>query len=127
MIEVESSKSPSVPEGIHPWMETEAKVISCHYRLARLHTFAVRVFYPTEEYLISFEYYAHGRTFRDEFSSPAVIAQGETFPVFYNPLHPQQNDKSTDAYLAHAHIFTYGLAASIFCSLFSLVILRGCQ
>ena len=127
MIEVESVKYPSVAEGMYPWMETEARVISCHYQFARLHTFAVRVFYPSAEFLISFEYYAHGQTFRDQFNSPVAIAHGETFPLFYNPLHPQQNDKSTAAYSAHAHIFTYGLAASIFCYLFSLVILHGCK
>jgi len=108
-------------------METEAQVISCQYQFARLHTFAVRVFYPSQEFLISFEYYAHGQTFQDQFNSPVVIAQGAKFPVFYNPLHPQQNDKSTAAYTARAPIFTYGLAASIFCSLLSLVVLRGCQ
>jgi hypothetical protein len=110
-----------------PWLETQAKVISCHYEFARLHPFTLGIFSPSGQFLISFTYYAHGTTFSDQFNSEVAVEQNETFPVLYNPLNPQQNNKSSAAYSRNAPIAAYGIAASIFCSLLFLVVARGCQ
>src|ERR1022692_925942 len=78
-----------------PWLETQAMVISCHYEFARLHALTMGIFSLSGQFLISFSYYAHGMTFRDQFNSPVALERNEMFPVLYNPLNPQQNNKSS--------------------------------
>lgn len=115
------------PRPAPPWLETQAKVTSCHYEFARMHILNFGIFSPSEQFLISFTYYAHGKTFGDQFNSPAAIEQNETFPILYNPLNPQQNSKSAAGSSHRGPIAAYGIAASIFCSLLFLVAARGCQ
>ncbi len=112
---------------VYPWMETQAEVLSCHFRFARMHTFTIAMFSPQREFQISFTYYAHGQDFTDEFVSPDFMEQGTNFPVYYNPLNPRQNSKSFTDYSKRSSLATYGLAASVFWSLLSLVVLRGCS
>jgi len=111
----------------YPWMETEAKVVSCHFEFARMHTFSLGMFSPSEQFLISFSYYAHGKTFSDQFNSPVAVEQNETFSILYNPLDPQQNSKAAAGYSRRAPIAAYGIAASIACSLLFLLFARGCS
>jgi hypothetical protein len=110
-----------------PWLETQGKVMSCHYEFVRLHPFTLGILSPSGQFLISYTYHAHGTTFNDQFNSEVAVEQNETFPVLYNPLNPQQNNKSSAAYSRRAPIAAYGIAASIFCSLLFLVAARGCQ
>jgi hypothetical protein len=67
-------------------METEARVTACHYEFARMNTFAFGIAKNTDKFTISFTYYAHGRAYSDNFTSPVARAQGETFSVSYNAL-----------------------------------------
>jgi hypothetical protein len=122
----ETVKAIQFAKSAPPWLETQAKVISCHYEFARLNALTLGLF-SSGQFLISFTYYAHGKTFSDQFNSAIAIEQNETFPVLYNPLNPQQNNKSSAAYSRNAPIAAYGIAASIFCSLLFLVVARGCQ
>ena len=67
-------------------METEARVTACHYEFARMNMFAFGIAKSTNRFTISFTYYAHGRAYSDNFTSPVARAQGETFSVSYNAL-----------------------------------------
>lgn len=111
----------------YPWMETEAQVVSCRFEFARMHAFAVEIFAPSEQFLISFTYYAHGKTFSDQFNSPVAVAANETFTILYNPLDPQQNNKAAAGYSRRGPIAAYGIAASIASSLLFLLFVRGCS
>lgn len=110
----------------YPWMETEARVVSCHYQFARMHTLTLGVFASSERFLVSFTYHAHGKTFSDQFGSPVAVAQNEVFTVRYNPLDPQQNDKAGGAQGQRSPITAYGIATSIAISLVFLLWARGC-
>jgi hypothetical protein len=81
------------------WLETEATVTGCHYEFARMNTLTLGVAVDANPFLIAFSYYAHGRTYEDEFTSPVAIEQGRKFVVRYNPLAPQQNSKARDGHL----------------------------
>jgi hypothetical protein len=84
---------------------------------------------PTDknQFLITFIYYAHGKTYTDQFTSPTYIEQGEIFPVSYNPLAPHQNTKSASASISRTPIFAVGVAGSILLSILYLVWMRGCN
>ena len=73
------------------WLETQAQVTDCHYEFARMNTLTLGIAPDSCRFLISFTYYAHAKTFSGEFTSPVAMAKGRTFPVFYNPLKPQEN------------------------------------
>ena len=114
--------------GANPsWLETQATVTACKYQFARLHTLTLGI--PTEDgsFLIAFSYYAHGKTYTDEFTSPAYLEQGSTFPVSYNPLAPQQNTKSASHSPTRAPLFTIAVAGSIILSVLYLAFLHGCN
>jgi hypothetical protein len=78
-------------------------------------------------FLISFSYYAHGKTYSGDFTSPTYLEQGATFPIFYNPLAPQQNSKSAAAATARLPLFTIAIACSILLSLLYLGMMHGCN
>jgi hypothetical protein len=78
-------------------------------------------------FLISFTYYAHGKTYSDEFTSPTYLEQGATFPISYNPLAPQQNSKSAATPTGRLPLFTIAIAGSILLSLLYLSMMHGCN
>jgi hypothetical protein len=88
-----SKSSPIKPQPI--WMETKARVTACHYDFARKNTLSIGIAKDADQFLISFTYYAHGKTYSDEFTSPEAVNRGEIFRVFYNASNPQENIKST--------------------------------
>jgi hypothetical protein len=109
------------------WIETTATVVSCKYQFARMNTFRMGV-QSGEKYRIAFDYVAHGQTYSDEFQSAIAIPQNERFPVRYNPLTPQQNDRSAGGVsTGRAPLFALGVAGSIVLSLLWLTVLRGCS
>jgi hypothetical protein len=111
-----------------PWVETEATVTSCRFQFARLNTFTLGI--PTEEkFLITFDYYAHGRLYSDEFQSPTAIPQDEHIPITYNPLHPEQNSRTSgpNASPTRSTFVAIGIGGSIVLSLLWLVLLRSCN
>jgi hypothetical protein len=119
---VAQSYSPSVP-----WLETEAEVTGCRYEFAGINMLLLGIPGDRNHFIVSYRYYAHARTFRDECTSPVAMLQGQTFPVFYNPLEPQQNSKSEAASVSRAPLFALGVAGSLVMSLLYLAMIRGCN
>jgi hypothetical protein len=109
-----------------PWIDTEATVTSCRYQFAALNTLAFGV-RTQEKFRITFDYYAHGQLYSDEFQSPVAIAQSEHFSIAYNPLNPRENSRSGSAPITGTPIFAIGIAGSILLSLIWLAILRSCN
>lgn len=117
-------KRPQVPE--FPWLETQARVTACKYEFGAGQALAFGI--PTSKhFLITFSYYAHGKTFTDEFRSPTYLEQGKTFTITYNPLAPQQNSKSAAVPTAKTPIFAIGVAGSVILSLIWFAMMRGCR
>ena len=111
-----------------PWVETEATVTSCRFQFARLNTLTLGV-RTGEKFRISFDYYAHGRLYSDEFQSPMAIPQNDRIRLTYNPLQPQQNSRSStsNSVAGRSPLIAIGIAGSILLSLAWLAILRGCS
>ena len=76
------------------WIETTATVVSCTYQFARMNTLLMGM-QTGEKYRIAFDYVAHGQTYSDAFQSAVAIPQNERLILRYNPLEPQQNDRSS--------------------------------
>jgi hypothetical protein len=116
------------PATAPPWLSTEATVTSCKYQFARLSTFTLGI-QTGEKFRITFDYYAHGRLYSDEFQSPVAIPQNERIPITYNPLHPEQNSRtsSPNAAPARSPLIAFGIAGSIVLSLLWLTLMRGCS
>jgi hypothetical protein len=110
-----------------PWLETQAEVIACRYEFARMNILFLGTVTYSNKFIISFSYYAHAKTFSDEFISPIAIAKGKRFPVFYNPLNPQQNSRSEGASTSRVPVFIFGIAGSIVISLLYLGLIGGCN
>ena len=110
-----------------PWLETQAEVTACRYEFARMNTLSLGIATSRNQFIISFSYYAHAKTFCDEFTSPVAMGKGETFSVLYNPLNPQQNSRSESAPTSRVPVFAYGVAGSIVISLLYLAMMGGCQ
>ena len=110
-----------------PWLETQAEVTACRYEFARMNTLSLGFATSRKQFVVSFSYYAHAKTFRDEFASPVAMGKGETFPVFYNPLNPQQNSRSASVPMTGMPVFAYGVAGSIVISLLYIAMMGGCQ
>jgi hypothetical protein len=109
-----------------PWLETTAQVTACKYEFGAGQALAFGI--PTSKhFLITFSYYAHGKTFTGEFSSAAYLEQGKTFTITYNPLAPQQNSKSATTPITKTPLFAIGIMGSIVISLVWLAMMRGCH
>ena len=76
------------------WMETEARIVACNYAPARRKLWSLRSTTSSKKSIISFTYYAHARTYYGIFMSHQAMAQGDTFPVYYNALNPRENTLS---------------------------------
>jgi hypothetical protein len=113
-----------------PWIATEATVTTCRYQSPDLSILAFG-YQNREKFRISFDYYAHGRLYSDEFQSPIAVPQNEHISITYNPLHPEQNSRGhrsvTSPSQTRPPILVIGIIGSIFLSLFWLAILRGCH
>ncbi len=112
------------------WIATTATVTTCKYQFAGLSTLVIG-FNVRQKFRITFDYYAHGRTWSDEFGSPTAIPQNTEIPITYNPLDPQQNSRtnrpSEAATANRPPILLVGIAGSIILSLAWLAVLRGCR
>ena len=109
------------------WIATEATVTSCRFQFARMNTFTLGI-QTQDKFRITFDYYAHGQLYSDEFQSPVAIAQNERIPVRYNPLNPRQNNRglASAASGGKGSLVGFGIAGSIVLSLAWLLVLRGC-
>ena len=81
------------------WMETEARVTDCRHDLVRMSMLTLRIKKDPVNLIVSFTYYAHARTYYDNFISSVAKAQGDTFSVYYNALNPRQNTLSPSSFL----------------------------
>jgi hypothetical protein len=110
------------------WIATEATVTSCRFQFARMNTFTLGL-QTGEKFRIAFDYYAHGRLYSDEFQSPVAIPQNERIAITYNPLHPEQNSRTSgpNARSTHSPLIAFGIIGSVVLSLLWLMILRGCN
>lgn len=114
------------PDPAPPWLETTAEVIACKYEFGAGRALAFGI--PTSKhFLITFTYYAHGKTYTDEFTSRTYLEQGRTFTLSYNPLNPRQNTKSTSPSTGRMPLFAIGIAGSVILSLIYFAMLRGCN
>ncbi len=111
------------------WLEAQAEVTGCHYVFARMNTLTLGIATNSNRFRISYTYYAHATTFSDEFTSPVAMEQGKTFPVFYNPLNPQENRQSVPGAVSTSRtpLFALGVAGSIVISLLYLAMMHGCN
>lgn len=106
------------------WLATQATVTGCHYEFAGINSLSAGLPCERRQFRICFTYRAHGITFTDAFMSERAVAQGEVFPLRYNPLRPSQNTKSDGA--GKAPLLSIGIAVSIIMALLFLAMARGC-
>lgn len=122
----QEASAPDAPE--QPWIATEATVTSCRFQFARMNTFTLGI-QTGEKFCISFDYYAHGRLYSDEFQSPVAVPQNERIPITYNPLHPEQNSRTSGpkASPTRSPLIAIGILGSIVLSLLWLTVMRSCS
>jgi hypothetical protein len=109
-----------------PWLDSQAEVVTCKYESGAGQVLAFGI-PSSNHFLITFTYYAHGKTYTDEFTSPTYLEQGATFSITYNPLAPQQNSKSIATPTTRTPLFAIGIAGSAILSLVWLALMRGCN
>lgn len=127
-----SSKIANPSMSLVPWLETQAEVTGCHQEFARMNTLMLGFAADSNRFLISFTYYAHATTFSGQFTSPVIMEQGKRFPIFYNPLNPQENRQSESGttlsrVTRRSPLFALGIAGSIVISLLYLAMMYGCN
>ncbi len=110
------------------WIATEATITSCRFQFARMNTLTLGI-QTQDKFRITFDYYAHGRLYSDEFQSPTAIPQNERISLTYNPLAPEQNSLTSGpaARPTRSPLIAVGILGSIILSLAWLVILRSCN
>jgi hypothetical protein len=111
------------------WIATEATVTTCRYQSPGLGILAFG-FRTGEKFLITIDYYAHGRLYSGEFQSPTAIPQNEHIPITYDPLHPEQNSRTHGPAASpaiRAPIIAIGITGSFILSLVWLAVLRSCR
>ena len=120
---MKSSEAPA-----QPWIATEATVTSCRFQFARMNTFTLGI-QTGEKFRITFDYYAHGRLYSDEFQSPVAIPQNEHISITYNPLHPEQNSRTSgpNASPTRSPLIAIGILGSIVLALLWLAAMRSCS
>jgi hypothetical protein len=115
-----------------PWLETQAEVTACHYKFSRMNSLTLGIAPDCNRFSVSFTYYAHAKTFSGEFTSPVAMEQGKTFPVFYNPLKPEEYGRSESGATASgingkSPLFAIGIAGSVVISLLYVAMMQGCN
>ena len=107
------------------WMETEARVTECHHGLSRVKRLSLRVTKDPDNVIVSFTYYAHARTYYDNFISPVARAQGEAFSVYYNALNPRQNTLTPSRFLKRGALSDSAVLGFVLLSMLLLAIASG--
>jgi hypothetical protein len=106
-------------------METTARVTECHHELVRNSALTPRITDAPNKLIVSFTYYAHARTYYDDFISPIAIVQGETFSVYYNALNPSQNTRSPSDSTKRSPLSDLAILSMIILSVLLLAIVCG--
>jgi hypothetical protein len=107
------------------WMETEARVTDCRHELVRTSALTLRITNDFNKLIVSFTYYAHARTYYDNFVSPAARAQGEVFSVYYNALNPRQNTLTPSRSLKRGALSDTAILSFVLLSMLLLAIASG--
>jgi len=107
------------------WMETEARVTECHHELSRVRKLPLRVTKDPDNVIVSFTYYAHARTYYDNFISPVARAQGEALSVYYNALNPRQNTLTPSRLLKRGALSDTAVLGFVLLSMLLLAIASG--
>jgi hypothetical protein len=107
------------------WMETEARVTTCHHDHSRVKTSRLRFLKDRGNVIVSFTYYAHAHIYYDDFRSPVARTQGETFAVFYNALNPRQNNLAPAKFLNQRPLSDIAMLGIILSSILALSLVRG--
>ena len=69
------------------WPETTAEVEICkYYSMENAENLGDAPFYAVET-----RYKVNGQTYESGFMSPVEVKKGDTFPIRYNPAHPERN------------------------------------
>jgi hypothetical protein len=119
----EAKPANNTPQPI--WMETAARVTECHHELVRSSALTLRITNDPNKLIVSFTYYAHARTYYDNFISPVAIVQGETFSVYYNALNPSQNTRSPSESTKRSPLSDITILGFITLSILCLTMVRG--
>ena len=106
-------------------METEARVTECHHEPVRTSALNLRIINDPDKVIVFFTYYAHARTYYDNFISPVAMAQDETFPVYYNALNPSQNTRSPFESTTRNPLSDIAVLGLIVLLILSLTMVRG--
>jgi hypothetical protein len=114
-----------------PWIATTATVTTCKFQFAGLSSMAFGV-NLSQKFRITFDYYAHGRLYSDDFQSPTAIPQNTQIPISYNPLAPAENSRTHRSFALAGYprkppLVLLGIAGSLVLSLAWLAILHGCN
>jgi hypothetical protein len=107
------------------WMETEARVTECHHELSRVRKLPLGVTKDHDNVIVSFTYYAHARTYYDNFISPVARAQGEALSVYYNALNPRQNTLTPSRLLKRGALSDTAVLGFVLLSMLLLAIASG--
>ena len=113
----------SIPVPI--WMETEARVTECHHELVRSSALTLRITNDPNKLIVSFTYYAHARTYCDNFISPVAIEHGEAFSVYYNALNPSQNTRAPSDSMRRCPLSDIAILSLLALSILSLTLIGG--
>jgi hypothetical protein len=128
MMKLSNSMDPNTDQPFDtspPWLETQAEVTACRYEFAKLNALTLGIAPDSNRFLISFTYYAQAKIFNGEFTSPVAVEQSKAFPIFYNPLNPQQHRQSISGFASPMPLIAIGVAVSLAISLLYLAIMHG--
>jgi hypothetical protein len=84
-----------------------------------------RITEDTNNLTVSFTYYAHARTYYDNFISPVARAQGETFSVYYNALNPRQNTLSLSKFVSRGALLDTAILGFTLLSILFIAMASG--
>ena len=107
------------------WMETEARVTECHHERVRSSALTLRITNDPDKLIVSFTYYAHARTYYDNFLSPAAIEHDKTFSVYYNALNPSQNTRAPSDSMRRCPLSDIAILSLLALSILSLTLIGG--
>jgi hypothetical protein len=106
------------------WMKTEARVTDCRHELVRMSALIRRI-KNGERFVVSFIYYAHARTYYENFISPVARTQGQTFSIYYNALNPRHNAFSPSKSVTRHRLSDTAILSIILVSIIFLAMASG--
>jgi len=99
--------------------------MDCRHEFVRMSELTLRITDDLNKLIVSFTYYAHARTYYDNFISPVARAQGEAFSVYYNALNPRQNTLTPSRLLKRGALSDTAVLGFVLLSMLLLAIASG--